>query len=214
MAINQELAGFLKDGLGRGLRREQLRDVLLEAGWSPDQVGDGLSRFADIAFPIAVPRPRAYLTAREAFVYLVLFGTLYLSAFNLGSLVFQLINRAFPDPALDPAMIVEMTRRAIRWAVSVLVVAFPVFVSLAWTQERAVRRDPSLRRSPVRRWLTFLTLAIATGVLIGDVTGLIYNLLGGEITTRFLLKVLTAGAIAGTVFGYFFRDFKTEEVTP
>ena len=61
-------------------------------------------------------------------------------------------------------------------------------------------------------WLTYLTLSLAAGIMIGDVTGIVYNLLGGEMTTRFGLKVVTVGAIAGSVFGYFRRDLHKEEV--
>ncbi len=212
MAGNQQLTGFLKEGLDRGLPREQLEEVLLRAGWPTDQVRGALARFADLEFPIPVPRPKPYLIAREAFVYLVLFSTLYVSAFNLGGLFFQLINRAFPDPAIDPALALQASREAIRWAISLLVVAFPVFVFVSWTNERAVRRDPSQRLSKVRRWLTYLTLFVAASILIGDVTSIVYNFLGGELTTRFLLKVLTVGAIAGAVFGHFRRDLRKEEV--
>ena len=212
MAINQELTGFLKEGLDRDLPRDQLEEVLLQAGWPPDQVRDALGRFADVKFPIPVPRPKPYLAAREAFLYLVLFSTLYVSAFNLGNLVFQFINRAFPDPALDPAFVLEASRQAIRWSISLLVVAFPVFAIVSWTNERAVRRDPNRRLSKVRRWLTYVTLFVAASILIGDVTSIVYNLLGGELTTRFMLKVLTVGAIAGSVFGYFRKDLGKEEV--
>jgi hypothetical protein len=212
MASSQQLTGFLKEGLGQGLPREQLKEVLLEAGWPGDQVRDALGRFADVEFPIPVPRPKPYLIAREVFIYLVLFSTLYVSAFNLGSLIFQFINRAFPDPAIDPALALQASREAIRWAISLLVVAFPVFAFVSWTNERAVQRDQSRRLSKVRRWLIYLTLFVAASILIGDVTALVYNLLGGELTTRFLLKVLTVGTIAGAVFGYFRRDMSREEV--
>ncbi len=211
MAV-KELSGFLKEGLERGLPREQLEEVLLEAGWPRDQVRGALGGFADVTFPIPVPRPKPYLIAREAFVYLVLFSTLYVSAFTLGDLLFQFINRGFPDPSVDPAFALEASRQAIRWAISLLVVAFPVFAFVSWTNERAVRREPSRRLSKVRRWLTYMTLFIAAGVLIGDVTSIVYNLLSGEMTTRFALKVLTVGAIAGLVFGYFRRDLRKEEV--
>jgi hypothetical protein len=211
MAI-KELTGFLKEGLERGLPREQLESVLLEAGWAPDQVRGALEGFAALEFPIPVPRPKPYVFAREAFVYLVLFSTLYVSAFNLNELLFQFINRAFPDPAVDPMLVLEASREAIRWSISALVVAFPVFLFVSWTNERAVQRDPSRRLSKVRRWLTYLTLFVAAGILIGDVTMVVYNLLGGELTTRFALKVLTVGAIAGSVFGYFHRDLRREEV--
>lgn len=212
MAINEELSGFLKQGLERGLPREELEEVLLRAGWPPDEVRGAMGAYADVAFPIPVPRPKPYLSAREAFVYLILFSTLYVSAFNLGSLLFQLINRAFPDPSVDPVFALQASRMAIRWAISFLVVTFPVFVFVSWRNNKAVSADPARRLSKVRRWLTYLTLFVAAGVLIGDVTGVVYNLLSGEMTARFALKVLTVGAIAGSVFGYFLTDLREEEV--
>ena len=63
----------------------------------------------------------------------------------------------------------------------------------------------------VRRWLTYLTLLVGAGILIGVVTSIVYNLLGGELTIRFVLQVLTVGAITGSVFGYFLRDIRKEE---
>ena len=214
MAINDELSGFLKEGLDRGLSREELEKVLLETGWPPDQVRSGLGAFADVSFPFPVPRPKPYLSAREAFVYLVLFTTLYVSAFSLGSLLFELIQRTFPDPSADPAFALAASRESIRWSISLLLVTFPVFVFVSWTNDRAVRSDPTRRLSQVRRWLTYMTLFVAAGMLIGDVTSVVYHLLGGEMTARFVLKVLTVGTIAGTVFAYLVRDLRKEEVAP
>ena len=212
MAINDELTGFLKEGLERGLPRQQLEEVLLEAGWPPDQVRGALGGFADVAFSIPVPRPKPYLSAREAFVYLVLFSTLYVSAFTLGALLFQFIDLAFPHPAADPALTEELLREGMRFSISLLVVTFPVFVFVSWTNDRAVREDPRRLLSKVRRWLTYLTLFVAAGILIGVVTSIVYSLLGGEMTTNSVLKVLTVGAITGSVFGYFLRDIRKAEV--
>ena len=63
----------------------------------------------------------------------------------------------------------------------------------------------------MRRWLTYLTLAIAGAVLIGDATTLVYNLLDGDVAVRFLLRVLTIGGIAGTAFIYFLSDLRRDE---
>ena len=112
MAISDELQGFVKDGLARGVSRAEIEDVLLRAGWTAEQVRGALGAFAEIKFPIPVPRPRPYLSAREAFRYLVLFSTLYVSAFSLGTLLFQFINQAFPDPAAPP-IVAEAVRDAI-----------------------------------------------------------------------------------------------------
>ena len=72
-------------------------------------------------------------------------------------------------------------------------------------------RSPAKRLSAVRRWLTYVTLFLAATVLIGDLITLVYNLLGGELSLRFVLKVLVVGTIAGAIFGYYLRDLRREE---
>lgn len=211
MAINKELLDFVKDGLTRGVSRREIEEVLLRSGWDARQVQGALASFADVEFAIPVPRPAPYLDAREAFTYAVLFSTLYLAAFSLGSLVFELIDRTWPDGARPNYL--HYSDQAIRWWVSMLIVSFPVFLSVAWWTGRAVKIDPTKRASKVRRGLTYLTLFIASCVLIGDVTTLIYNFLGGELTVRFILKVLTVGVIAGGSFGYYFWDLHVDEKT-
>ena len=52
---------------------------------------------------------------------------------------------------------------------------------------------------------------IAYGVLIGDLTVLIDRVLGGELSARFVLKVLTVGTIAGTAFWYYLSDLRRDE---
>src|SRR5690606_27640439 len=97
----------------------------------------------------------------------------------------------------------DYTSQAMRWSVASLVIAFPVFLYLSWLMGRAIRREPMKRASRVRKWLTYLTLFIAASVLVGDLITLLYNFLGGELGLRFMLKVLTVGVIAGTVFVYY-----------
>ena len=208
MAVSEELSGFVKEALGRGLTPAQIEDALLRAGWTGEQAKAALASFAQFEFPIPVPRPRPYLSAREAFQYLVQFTTLYVSAYNLGNLFFEIINRAFPDPADPPG---DYTRMAIRWSVSSLIVAFPVFLYVSWITNRAIQADHNKRASKVRRWLTYLTLFVAASFLIGDVTMLVYNVLGGELTGRFALKVLTVAVIAGMTFGYYLSDLRVDE---
>src|SRR5262245_25298508 len=99
MAVSDELLGFVRDALARGFSRPQVDDALRQAGWSREQIEGALAAFAPVDFPIPVPRPRPSLSAREAFMYLLLFTTLYVVAFSLGSLLFVFINRAFPDSA-------------------------------------------------------------------------------------------------------------------
>lgn len=212
-AGTQELEVFVRDALAAGAGRDAIEVALASAGWPPEQIRGALNAYADVAFPIPVPRPRPYLSPREAFLYLVLFATLYVAAYHLGSLLFDLINRAFPDPA-DPSHALSHLAQSMRWSVASVVIAFPVFLFVARHLGNELARNPVKRLSAVRRWLTYLTLFIAAAVLIGDMITLVYNVLGGELTTRFLLKVLVAAVIAGSIFGYYLQDLRREEKEP
>lgn len=211
MGIEDELIGFVRESLARGLPRADIEAALLRAGWEAEQVSAALGAFADETFPVPVPRPRASLSARDAFLYLVLFSTLYLSAINFGGLVFDLINRAFPDPVLDAPGGYRASGDGMRWAISTLIVSFPVFLYVSRITRREVARDPRKRESAVRRWLTYLTLFVAASVLIGDLIVLVHSALSGELTARFVLKVITAGLIAGLIFGHYLRDLRAGE---
>ena len=209
-APTQDLERFVRESLARGLPRESIEAALASAGWPAEQTRVALDAYAAVDFPVPVPRPRPYLSAREAFLYLVLFSTLYVAAWHLGSLVFDLLNLAFPDPA-DRDYRRERIDESIRWSTASVLIAFPVFVYMARYLSLELARSPVKRLSAVRRWLTYLTLFFASSVLIGDMITLLYNALGGETTVRFVLKVLVAAAIAGSIFLFYLRDLRHEE---
>ncbi|MBN1239923.1 MAG: hypothetical protein JXB36_15580 [Gammaproteobacteria bacterium] len=199
---------FVEEALRAGSSRQEVQRALEEAGWSREHVAKALGAYSDVDFPIPVPRPKSTVSARETFLYLVMFGMLYVSAYNLGQLLLQFINIAFPDPVLDQY---AQPLARIRWSVSALLVAFPVFLLIAWWIAKGVARDPTHRASGPRRWLTHLTLAIAACVVATDLIYLLNSMLSGELTARFLLKVLVVAAIAGAIFGYYLWSARADE---
>jgi hypothetical protein len=212
MALPQ-LVVFVESSLRAGQSRDAVRAALEQAGWSKDQIADALAHFADLAFAVPVPRPRAQLSARDAFWYLLMFATLYWSAFYLADLLFGFINRAYPDQANlsyygDNTEYVE---RGIRWATAALIVAFPVFIFAALKIGREVAADPTRRNSAMRKWLTYLTLLLAASAIVGDGVTLVYNMLSGELTVRFILKVVVVAVIAAAVFGYYTWSMRRDD---
>ena len=201
---------FVRAALEKGEDRASISAALHDAGWPAKEVSNALSAYADVPFSVPVPRPHASLSSRETFLYLVLFTSLYISVWDFGHLLFELIDRTFPD----------VTQRRyggafslddIRWSVSSLIIAFPVFL---WTGSYIGNRleaNPAGRLSPIRRWCTYLTLFIAVAVLIGDGTTVVYNMLGGELTIRFILKAIVVGGIAVSALLYYLRDLRQEE---
>lgn len=210
MAQGDVLTQFVHDALGRGVPRAEIERTLLESGWSKRQVNDALAAFADVQFPVPVPRPRAYTDAREAFLYGLLFLALYVGAFNLGALLFAFIDRWYPITGAAQAL-----REAIRGPLSVLVVAGPLYAFVMTMVNRDVRADPSRRTSEIRNKLTYLTLFLSAATVIGVLAGLVYSFLGPATPPMgVVLKLIAAAAIAGLVFWYYLRDVRVADKTP
>ncbi len=201
---------FVRDALAKGESRDAVGGALRSAGWPDQEVMSALASYADTPFSVPLPRPRASLSAREAFLYLVLFTSLYISVYSFGHILFAFIDKYFPD-VTQRSYFGGNLGEEIRWGVSSLIVAFPVFL---WTSNYIGKRvavNPALRLSPARRWCTYLTLFIAVSVLIGDGTWLVNNLLGGELSSRFVLKALVVGGTAASALLYYLRDLRHEE---
>ena len=210
--MSDELDGFVKESLTRGLGRDATRDVLLRAGWREDEVNNALSAFADIDFPVPVPRPKPYMQAREAFMYLVSFVALFITAFSIGTLVFGYIDHAFPDPLARHAQYGgDTVPSEMTWAMAAVIITFPLYLFLMWRLAKDAAIHPEFRQSRMWRWLTYLTLAIAAAVITGDLIALLSNVLRGDLTVPFVLKVLTVLLITGAVFGYYLWDLRRKE---
>ena len=206
--MSSELDTFVRASLERGLDRNAIRDVLLQAGWREEELANALSAFADIDFPVPVPRPKPYLQAREAFLYLVSFIALYVTAVSFGGLIFSFIDRAFPDPLSFGE---GASSRALTLAISSIIVTFPLYLFLMRRLAKEAAIYPERRESRLRKWLTYLTLVVAAGIIIGDLIALLSQLLGGDLTIRFTLKALTILVITGGIFGYYLWHLQQSE---
>lgn len=152
---------------------------------------------------------------KDFFLNLLSTVALYMAAASFIVLIFQYINIYFPDVLesnnyYDP---LQSAYSAIRFAVATLVVAFPVYVACLWYMNKEYVESPDKRNLRIRKWLIYFTLFLAAVIIMGDFIALIYTFLNGELTTRFILKVITFLAVVGSIFGYYFYDlrkYKTE----
>lgn len=206
-----DLQPFLKQALEQGETKESITHALHAAGWPEEEISSALHKYIIVdGFALPVPRREPYLSAREAFLYLVLFLTLYITTVSFGSLLFAFVERTIPD-VLQGMYERTGTLSTIRTSTASLIITFPIFVLLSRLLERGLEHDPQKRGSKVRKWLTYLTLFIAAVSIIIDLIVLVGSLLSGELTTRFLLKVAIVLVIAGTAFGYYLWDLRRDE---
>ena len=151
-------------------------------------------------------------TPKDFFLHLLAIVTLYASAISFLTLVFQIVNVAFPDP-ISPEGYYNVTSYydRIRWSIATLVIVFPVYLWASWFLNKDYKKNPGKRDLRIRKWLIYFTLFAAALIIIGDLVTLINFFLQGELTIRFILKVLAVLFVAGSVFGYYLHDIKKHE---
>lgn len=150
----------------------------------------------------------AKTSPKDFFMHLLSIVTLYGSAISFGTLLFQFINRWFPDPLQMQDYYYTVSASAIRNALSVLIIFFPVYLWVAWTIHKEYFDYAEKRGLRVRKWLTHFTLFAAAVIVMGDLVVLVRHLLEGDLTIRFILKVLTVLVIASAVFGFYLWELK------
>jgi hypothetical protein len=148
-------------------------------------------------------------TPKDVFQHLLLIVTLYLSVISLIAMSFSYIDILLPD-SLD--FYYQGALDGIRWSSSMILVVFPIFLGLSWLILREFRQEPGKHEMKIRKWLVYLTLFIASITIIIDLIRLVYNFYSGDLTTKFVLKVLSVLVVTGTVFGYYLWDLKGQSL--
>ncbi len=151
-------------------------------------------------------------TARDVFFSLLIIVALYISVISFLSLIFQLINHWLPETvaALAGPNMTDEVASIILAALSALIVAWPVFIVINYLSGREFKKEPARRNTAIRRWLTYLTLFIASVVIIVTLIILVNSLLRGEFSARVILKLVSTIIVAGGLLGYYAWELKNK----
>ena len=145
---------------------------------------------------------------KDVFLHLLAIITLYVSAGSLVALLFQYIDVLLPDPLEFSRYALDSAYSVIRFSISSLAVIFPLYLWASWLLNRSYKIEPKKRELRIRKWLLYFTLFAAALIIAGDLVTLINRFLEGELTWRFVLKVLAVLFTASSIFGYYFLDLK------
>jgi hypothetical protein len=122
---------------------------------------------------------------------------------GLGSVMFTLIDRWIRDPLSPVNNYWADSYYQVADSLACMIVAFPLYLLTMRYILREVGVHPEKLESPVRKWLTYIALLIAAGVVVGDLISFLTHFLRGELTARFVAKTSVALLIAGGVFWYY-----------
>lgn len=151
------------------------------------------------------------ISPKDVFLHLLAIITLYASAIAFNTLIFQYVNYWFPEVPRDAYYYQENLTGAIRYALSVLIVVFPVYFFTSRLLRKMYEADPERRNLTIRKWISYFTLFLAAAIAIGFLIALINTFLNGDFTAAFLLKTLAVFFTAGSVFYYYRAVSRGEE---
>lgn len=204
----EKLSGFIEHARQTGLDYSTIFLLLRSAGWKDHEIAEAVAA-RELSMP--VPRRMGIGSASEAFFHLLAFTALYTAAVSLIYLLFAYIEFAFPDPVDRTSMYaVQLALSGVRASLAALMISFPLFLSVWWFLLRAIRRSPEKAQGEVRRWLSFLTLFVGAVTIMADVITAVYYLVEGDLTVRFLLKVLALLVVTGSLFVYLALTLRSE----
>jgi Domain of unknown function (DUF5671) len=195
------LLPFVRTAKERGVPDESVVGILRQNGWPERRIYRALSQHYAASLGIAIPvRAGSAENARDAFLYLLNFIALGFWTVALWQIWHDLVKRRFPDPL---SVAGTTLREDIAWQVAIIVVTFPLFLLMHALIQRELARRPELYFSPVRRWLTYLTLVVAAITIVVDAALTIQSWIVGHLTTHFLLDTLGLMLLGGGVFAYY-----------
>ena len=162
----------------------------------------------DTSSPVLPNKERPKTSPKDVFLHLLAILTLYGSGGSFIALLFQYINVLVSDPLESFSWMHNNALNTIRFSIASLIIIFPVYILTTRFLNKTYFENPSRRNMRIRRWLIYFTLFATALIMIGDLVSLIYSLLGGELTPRFVLKITSVFFVAGSIFFYYFWDLK------
>lgn len=206
--MQDKLSQFIEHARHKGMDHATIFLLLRSAGWKDPEIAEAI---AARELAMSVPERAGVGSARDAFFHLLAFTALYAWVISLACLFFIYIGFAFPDPATPTSTYgIEGALSSIRISLATLMVAFPLFLVVWWLLLGEVRKFPEKAKSGVRRWLASLSLFVAAVIILGNAITVVYYLVEGDLTVRFLLKVAVLFVIAGGLFIYLALTLRSE----
>jgi len=208
---SEALLAFIEAARNKGASDEFLLRLLSDRGWPEKRIYEAFASYYERSTGVSVPArgSRTSEAARDAFFYLLSFSMLGVWTIALGALVFAYLEKWFTDALSgrtypDASFVLSAN-------LAMVIVGFPLYMITMRLIVRELGAHPEKHDSGVRKWLTYIALFIAAGVVAGDLITFLTYFLRGELTGRFALKVATAGILAGGVFWYYLRSLKPRE---
>jgi uncharacterized membrane protein len=148
---------------------------------------------------------QTHLTPKFFFVSLGVLVALITSIASFLVLLFEVLNKKFPD-VLNASYTYGYNSynfETIRASLATLIIFFPIFIFLSYLWNKESRNNLGSVNTIIRKWMIYLILFLASLVILIDLVTLVRYFVSGEISIRFVYKVIGALIVAGIVDFYY-----------
>ncbi len=154
------------------------------------------------------------LSAGFFFLCLGVLITLITSVSAFLNLVFETLNKRFPDVLNASYQYGYNTYQyeGIRAALAILIIFFPVFLVVSYFWKKFTERGMGRVDEIIRKWVIYIILFLSSLVAVIDLVALVRYFISGEITIRFILKVLTVLIVVFLVSAYYIISLKNKNI--
>ncbi len=148
------------------------------------------------------------LTPKFFFLSLGVLVTLITSVVSFLNLIFETLNKQFPDAlnAVYQYGYSSWDYDSIRASLATLIIVFPVFFVLAYFWKKESHKNLGSMDTIIKKWLIYIVLFLTAIVIVVDLVTLVKYFVAGEISTRFIIKVLVVLGVAKITGFYYLNE--------
>jgi hypothetical protein len=141
------------------------------------------------------------ITPKFFFLSIGVVASLIASASSFLSLLFTTLDHVFPDVLTSSYQYgyVSYSFDQMRSSIALLIIIFPVFLILSHFWLKTIKNGLSHWNEVLKRWSLYLIIFLASVMVVVDLVTLVRYFVSGEITLRFILKVLGVLVVAKVV---------------
>lgn len=153
------------------------------------------------------------LTPQFFFVTLGMFIALLVVSISLVQLLFSALDKMLPDvlQSVYTYGYQSYNYNTIRTTIATLIIFFPVYLGLSYYFNKlATEKILTYYNAVLKKWVLYVILFAAVLTTMIDLSVLIRYFVSGEITTRFIWKVVAILLVSGTIFAYYYLRLKNK----
>lgn len=156
------------------------------------------------------------LSPKFFFLSLGVLVSLIASVISSLNLFFDTLTKKMPD-VLNSDYVYgysSYSYDSMRTELATLIIIFPIFLLISFFWSKYVKRGLDGWNKTIFKWMIYLILFLASVVIIVDLVALVNYFVSGEITNRFIYKVVGTAVVASLIWANYFNilnEFKNNK---